>query len=477
MRVFGQGRPKVLLSLTPLLMIALLLAVACGAAATPEPTVVEKEVIKEVEKIVEKGVVVEKEVVREVEKIVVATPTPVAMDPNAIKTVDQLTLLTASFGNEVFNSRFISGDKFDWWRPLQETMIAADNTLALTDKGLVTKWELTDDNKGWEYTVRDDATFHNGDPITAEDVAFSIQWSFHPDATSRVRQRIAKIIDQHAVVTGPNTVKTTFTQPLSTFAGYLSEQVASGGANGIVLSESYFDQVGVEGYEDDPNPGSAGPFNLVARLFAEEMVYDRWDDHYRKDRQYAFDRLSIRLVSEQSTQIAALRAGTVDIIPADLTVIDQIRDAGANIQFGPEATVIWINANSCSTEQPPQAGGAGLGLDLKGRTLMCNDRNVRYALDYAIDKELIQQFYGGPEVFEIKGTAAVSPSGLGYGPGLDPFPYDPDKARQLLADAAIPMAPGSTTERPGRSTPGRPEPLRPASWSWWSWSAACGRRS
>jgi hypothetical protein len=51
---------------------------------------------------------------------------------------------------------------------------------------------------------------------------------------------------------------------------------------------------------------------------------------------------------------------------------------------------------------------------------MCADQRVRYALDYAINKEIIQEFFGGPEVFQIKGTAAVSPSGLGYEPGLDP---------------------------------------------------------
>ena len=88
-----------------------------------------------------------------------------------------------------------------------------------------------------------------------------------------------------------------------------------------------------------------------------------------------------------------MRSGTADLIPADLVVLDQILDAGGNLFFGPEATVIWINSNSCSDDQPPQAGGAGNGLDLQGRTLMCNDKDIRYAMAHAINKETIQTFF------------------------------------------------------------------------------------
>jgi peptide/nickel transport system substrate-binding protein len=68
---------------------------------------------------------------------------------------------------------------------------------------------------------------------------------------------------------------------------------------------------------------------------------------------------------------------------------------------------------------------------------------VRQALDFAIDKELIRdRLYGGPEVFEVKGWSLVTPSTIGYTPELDPRPFDPDKARQLLADAGYPGGQG-----------------------------------
>ena len=359
-----------------------------------------------------------------------------AMDSGAMEARrDTLTILTASFGNEIYNSRYISGDKGIWWYPMQERMINSDKNLQLTDKGVVIKWELTDDNMGWEYTIRDDATFHDGSPVTAEDIKFSFDWAIHENAVSRVRQRIVKIVDQPAHVTSENTVKITFTQPYGALPVSMSETVASGGSGGILhkagsIDPADVDQQGAADYESNPNPSAAGPFNQVEHLRGEKITYEVWDDHFRTDRSYAFDTLVVELIAEQSTQMAALQAGNADIIPADLTVLDQILDTGASIVYSPESTLIWINANSCSPEQPEQPGGAGFGKDLQGRDLMCADQRVRYALDYAIDKTAIQAFFGGPEVFEIKGTAAVSPSGLGYSDapvdglpnGLDPFP-------------------------------------------------------
>jgi peptide/nickel transport system substrate-binding protein len=68
---------------------------------------------------------------------------------------------------------------------------------------------------------------------------------------------------------------------------------------------------------------------------------------------------------------------------------------------------------------------------------------VRQALAYALDKELIRdRLYGGPEVYETRGWQFATPSALGYSPELDPFPYDPEKARQLLAEAGYPGGEG-----------------------------------
>ena len=77
------------------------------------------------------------------------------------------------------------------------------------------------------------------------------------------------------------------------------------------------------------------------------------------------------------------------------------------------------------------------------RDTRCRSKDVRQALNYSINKETIQnKLYGGPSIFTIKGLGFITPSVMGYTDGLDPFPFDPDKARQLLADAGYPGGAG-----------------------------------
>jgi peptide/nickel transport system substrate-binding protein len=161
-----------------------------------------------------------------------------------------------------------------------------------------------------------------------------------------------------------------------------------------------------------------GAFDLTAHLPSEEMVFNRSEDYFALDqRPYPIQTVSLRLVPELSTRVAALRAGAADIIEAGLTVLDQVQAAGGKVVSIPESVYLWISVSDCDQAE-----------DSQGNPIMCHDRNVRYALDHAIDKTKIQALYGGPEIFEIRGTPTVCPSCLGYGEGLDPFPYDPDKA-------------------------------------------------
>jgi peptide/nickel transport system substrate-binding protein len=174
---------------------------------------------------------------------------------------------------------------------------------------------------------------------------------------------------------------------------------------------------------------------LIDQVPAEVMNFERFDDFYYQpanglpeDRRVKFQFLDLRLVPEESTRVSALRAGQADIVPASLNTRSQVEAGGGRLVFGQEGVyarpILW-GCWAANTDIP------------------CHDKRVRQALNYAVDKELIRdRLYGGPEVFQARGWQFVTPSSIGYTPDLDPFPYDPEKARQLLADAGYPGGEG-----------------------------------
>jgi ABC-type transport system substrate-binding protein len=124
--------------------------------------------------------------------------------------------------------------------------------------------------------------------------------------------------------------------------------------------------------------------------------------------------------------VAAIRAGEADIAPVSLANRNQVEAGGGRLVFGPEGSYLVGRLLGCYKPQYP-----------------CHDKRVRQALDLAIDKTVIRdRLFGGPEVFQVKGWAFVTPSSVGYSPDLDPRPQDVGKARQLLADAGFPEGKG-----------------------------------
>ncbi len=432
-----------LVVITPILLLVLALALACGSAAEPQQEPAAQPPAAQ-------------------QQAPTAVP-EVKAEPAATITRDMLVILTESYGNEVWDPKYESGDKHVWHHVLHARLMGSDDELQYNTSGLATKWEVVDNGLGLEFTIRDGVKFHNGDPLTVEDAIFSNQYIIDEGARSVVRVRLWRLVDQHATKTGPNSFKVLFKQPTLNYFYDMSE--IGGGNSGSVISKAYFESLGADdqarsdGFNNDPNPGSAGPFDRIEYRPADEILYEKVPNYYSAaDRPYPFEQLSIRLVPELSTRMAALQAGDAHIVPADLEVENQIERANARIIYGLESTVIWINAWNCSVDAPQTSGK-----DLEGRLLNCSDKRVRHALDYAIDKEAIQELLGGPEIFSIKGSAAVSPSGVGYvdDGSMDPFPHDPAKAKALFQEAGYKVPGFDAGEDPNYGEP----------WQVWTWPA------
>ena len=440
-----------------------------------------------------------------------ATPLPVLPPVSDAQSGEgrRLVVLTESFGNEVWDPKYESGDKHLWHFPVHSHLITTSDDLKFTKDGLATDWRVSADGLTMTWTIRDDAVFHNGDPVTPDDAAWYQRYVLDDAARSVVRIRSWRLISSaepnaayegentgrekegHFQASGPNEMSVTFSQPTLNYFAATSE--SGGGNDGAVLSRSYFESLGdddqsrSDGFIANPNPGTAGPFDPDRIHSGQQIVYTKRPDHFiLAVRPYPFDELEINLIAEAATRKAALLSGAADISPIDLDSREEMEAAGLQYRFGPESTVIWINAWNCSVDAPQTLGydqsrdqddaGQYVG-EPKGNPLMCQDKRIRHALDFAIDKEAIQELVGGPDVFHIAGSAAISPSGLGYRPnaGLDPFPFDPVKARDLFVEAGynVPEAitpDGVTLE----AVTNLKDPVYPGGgdeWNVWTWEA------
>ena len=397
------------------------------------------------------------------------TPTPVPEPQPDYQAGMRLVVLANSFGDEVWDPKFRRSYEHLWHFPLHSHMIATDDQLNYANDGLATHWSLSPDGNSISWTIRNDAAFHNGDPVTAEDVAWSLRYIYDDAPRSSPRLQFWRMIastepdrsyqydnthrvkEGHARVTSANQVSITFKSPAMSFLSSVSE--VDGGTGGSIMSKSYFESLGSsekdrsDGLIANPNPGAAGPFDLVSFDSGTRIVYAKRDSHFIFDtRPYPFDELEINLVRESARRNAALLSGEADISQVYVYSREHLEDAGLQYRFAPESTPIWINAWNCSIDSPQNLGhdvtrdrdiSGNYSGPARGTPLMCQDKRVRQALDYAIDKRAIQELAGGPDAFHIAGTPAVTPSGIGYKADgtLDPYPFDPPKARALFVEA------------------------------------------
>ena len=375
--------------------------------------------------------VVEKEVVKEVEKVVVVTPTAA---PAAEVKVNpgKVTIMIGDFGTERFDPAFNVATGHTFGRNIGGFLISGNEKGEMVP-GIATKWDISEDGRALTFTIRKGVKFHDGSDVTPQDVVWSQQhyfgpeafeWTFHSNAV-RTSQAMESI-----ETSGPDTVRLTTKEPITDLAVFISE--AGDAWFHVLPARSEIRDTAVEEAYDE-SPVGAGPMSLVKHTRGYVMEFDRFDDYYYQpangfplDKRMKFQSLDMFLVPEEATRVAAIRAGEADIAPASLGSKKQVEAGGGRMVFGPEGLGVEFRLHGCYESKYP-----------------CYDKRVRHAMDYAIDKELIRDtLYGDPEVFQLKGHHLVTSSTMGYTPGLDLWPFDPDKARQLMADAGYPGGKG-----------------------------------
>ena len=281
------------------------------------------------------------------------------------------------------------------------------------ENGIAQAWEESADKLQWTFTLRPNIQFHDGTALTADDVKFSIDSVLDPKAIGLIGT--GRTAFKEVEVKSPSTVVIHLHQPVIFLPWNFS---CATGSEGMILPSKYFQRVGADAFAK--NPIGSGPYKVVKNAIGSLIQLEAVERHWREGVP-KFKTVTFLLVPEESTRLAQLRTGEADIIAVSREKVPEVKAAGFNVfsKLNDQVIVVYMQQQ---WEQVPVA-----------------DKRVRQALNLALDKEAILKF-----VFAGQGVpAAMYPIGS-YGAAggadteLQPYPYDPQKARQLLAEAGYP---------------------------------------
>jgi peptide/nickel transport system substrate-binding protein len=256
-----------------------------------------------------------------------------------------------------------------------------------------------------EFTLRK-ARFHNGDPVTAEDVKFSFE---------RYRGGAAKVLKdgvKEIQVLGPGHVRFVFKEAWPDFPAFYGTFVASAG---WVVPKKYFERVGEEGYRKAPV--GAGPYKFVSFNPGVELVVEAFDGYWRK--QPSIKRIIFRSLPDETTRAAALKSGEVDLamLLSGPTAQEIKRTPGLRLA-APLLGIFWLDFPDQWDPKSPWA-----------------DRRVRQAVSLALDRQALNE----AETLGLsRPTGSIVPREFEFALPVAAPAYNPVRARQLLAEAGYP---------------------------------------
>src|SRR5882672_5439161 len=165
--------------------------------------------------------------------------------------------------------------------------------------GLAESWTMSKDGLTYEFVLRKGVKFHNGDPLTAEDVKYSFE-RYKGGGASILKARVAAV-----EIVDPQRVRFRLKNP---WPDFLTFYTAASGA-GWIVPKKYVEKVGDEGFKKAPV--GAGPYKYVSFTPGVELVMEAFEGYWRKTP--SVKRLVFKVIPDESTRLAALKRGEVDI--------------------------------------------------------------------------------------------------------------------------------------------------------------------
>jgi peptide/nickel transport system substrate-binding protein len=278
-----------------------------------------------------------------------------------------------------------------------------DNIVTRDDDGTIvpqvaTTWEYVSDTE-LVLTLREDITFHDGAPLTAEDVAYSVMRIIDPEFGSPQLGQFNQITS--AEVVDGNKVKLTTKSPYPALMAQLVKL--------SVVPRHVVEEVGKDAF--NMSPVGSGPYAFEEWRRGVSVTLAKNDSYWGTEG--PFETAIFRAVPDSATRIADLQAGAADL------VVGLDSDGAMQLMGAPGTQVLSI----------PTERVAFLGMNLNAPPF--NDPDLRRAASLAIDIEAITEGLLGAG--EIPMAQLSSPAHFGYAEGIAPFEYDPEAAAEIVA--------------------------------------------
>ena len=292
---------------------------------------------------------------------------------------------------------------------------------------LAESWSVLENGTVYEFKLRKDLKFSNGDPVTAQDFKWSFERAAHPDTASTVAEEflgdivgIKEIVEGTATtaegieVVDERTLRLTIDAPKAYFIAKLTYPTA------FVLNKSNVESLGRKWTD---KPVSTGPFNLKEYRIGQRIRLERNNNYW--GRLAYLDEVVFNLAGGVS--MAMYENDEIDITSVGLADLERVQDPTEDI-------------NRDLVEVPPNFAVSYVGFNMKEPPF--DDAAFRQALNHSVDKQLIAD-----QVFSnlVKPAYGIIPPGFpGFSPDIDGLEFDPQLAKDLLAQSAY----ADPTKRP-----------------------------
>ena len=291
---------------------------------------------------------------------------------------------------------------FQTLKSVYDTLAEPDPTGKIVPS-LAEKWDISADGMTWTFTLRKGVVFHNGDKLTSQDVKATFERIKNKDVASPNANEFAPITSIETP--GDYSVVLKLDAPSAPLLGTL----ASGW--GAILPKSLIDG----GHDFAAKPVGTGPFKMTEWVRDGKIVLEKNKNYWMKGLP-KLDKVTMHIIPERAVQVQGLISGQVDVsYIIDLEDVPMLTSS-PDVEVKKSLTsLIMVMPMNCS--RPP-----------------LDDLRVRQAITHAIDKQKVLDIaYGGGKPI----ATFMDYSNAYYKDFTDLYPYDPDKAKKLLAEAGV----------------------------------------